>query len=124
MTYNLQVTRELLKQVYVAERLQIPHWTTFASEYSVLWSRVRNPAYLRELARSGGWMKVGVYAVEGYGIFKVFLLVFVICTRGVLTGVYFTDWGDNRTQESHRLQRPIDGLHDCRLLHARDRLSG
>ena len=70
-TYNLQVTRELLKQVYVAERLQIPHWTTFVSEYSLLWSRVRNPGFLRELVRSGEWMKVGVYAVEGYGIFKV-----------------------------------------------------
>ena len=71
VTYNLQVTRELLKQVYVTERLRIPHWTTFVSEYSLLWSRVRNPAFLRELVRSGEWMKVGVYAIEGYGIFKV-----------------------------------------------------
>lgn len=71
VTYNLQVTRELLKQVYVGERLQIPHWTTFVSEYSLLWSRVRNPAFLREMVRSGEWMKVGVYALEGYGIFKV-----------------------------------------------------
>jgi len=81
VTYNLQVTRELLKQVYVAERLQIPHWTTFVSEYSALWSRVRNPAFLRELVRSGDWVKVGVYAVEGYGIFKVCLLVFFSFTR-------------------------------------------
>lgn len=73
VTYNLQVTREILKQVYVAERLQIPHWTTFVSEYVSLWSRVRNPSFLRELIRSGGWMKVGVYAIEGYGIFKVCL---------------------------------------------------
>jgi len=73
VTYNLQVTRELLKQVYVAERLRIPHWTIFVSEYSLLWSRARNPAFLRELVRSGEWMKVGVYAVEGYGIFKVCL---------------------------------------------------
>ena len=71
VTYNLQVTREVLRQVYVAERLQIPHWTTFVSEYSLLWSRARNPAFLRELIQSGGWMKVGIYAVEGYGIFKV-----------------------------------------------------
>ena len=77
VTYNLQVTRELLKQVYVAERLQIPHWTTFLSEYSLLWSRARNTAFLRELVRSGEWMKVGVYAVEGYGIFKVCSLVFL-----------------------------------------------
>ena len=78
MTYNLQVTREVLKQVYVTERLRIPHWTTFVSEYGSLWSRVRNPAFLRELTRSGEWMKVGVYAVEGYGIFKVCLLAVLI----------------------------------------------
>ena len=76
VTYNLQVTRELLKQVYVVERLQIPHWTSFVSEYSLLWSRVRNAAFLRELVRSGEWMKVGVYALEGYGIFKVRFLLF------------------------------------------------
>lgn len=92
VTYNLQVTRELLKQVYVAERLRIPHWTTFVSEYSLLWSRVRNPAFLRELVRSGEWMKVGVYAIEGYGIFKVSFLVVHICTRGVLIHVYLKDW--------------------------------
>jgi hypothetical protein len=95
VTYNLQVTRELLKQVYVAERLRVPHWTTFVSEYSLLLSRVRNPGFLRELARSGEWMKVGVYAIEGYGIFKVRFLVCVICTRGVLTHVCLKDWRDN-----------------------------
>jgi len=97
VTYNLQVTRELLKQVYVAERLQVPHWTTFVSEYSLLWSRARNPAFLRELVRSGEWMKVGVYAVEGYGIFKVCLLPFPIRRGDVLNGIYFADWRDNRT---------------------------
>jgi F-type H+-transporting ATPase subunit g len=80
VTYNLQVTREVLKQVYVAERLQIPHWTTFVSEYNLLWSRARNQAFLRDLVRSGEWMKVGVYVVEGYGIFKARLLVFTIRT--------------------------------------------
>lgn len=86
VTYNLQVTRELLKQVYVAERLRIPHWTTFLSEYSLLWSRARNPAFLRELVRSGEWMKVGVYAVEGYGIFKVCLSAYACQGGGALTG--------------------------------------
>lgn len=76
VVYNLQVTREVLKRVYVTERLQLPHWTTFVSEYSLLWSRLRNPAFLRELVRSGEWMKVGVYAVEAYGIFKVRMPMF------------------------------------------------
>lgn len=129
MTYNLQVTRELLKQVYVAERLQIPHWTTFVSEYSLLWSRVRNPAFLRELVRSGEWMKVGVYAVEGYGIFKVCLLASAISESGMLRAVYLKDRGDSRAQESRRLRYPINRLataaaHDRRFFHTRDRLNG
>lgn len=94
VTYNLQVTREILKQVYVAERLQIPHWTTFVSEYGLLWSRVRNPAFLRELVRTGGWMKVGVYAIEGYGIFKVCLLAYAVSASGVLTGRYIWKIGE------------------------------
>jgi F-type H+-transporting ATPase subunit g len=96
VTYNLQVTREVLRQVYVAERLQIPHWTTFVSEYGLLWTRARNPAFLRELIRSGGWSKVGIYAVEGYGIFKVRSLNFFVWANRALTSVYFEDWGDNR----------------------------
>jgi F-type H+-transporting ATPase subunit g len=80
VTYNLHVTRELLKQVYVAERLQPPQWTTVVNTYNTLWSRVKNPAYLRELANSGEWMKVGVYAIEGYGIFKVCFNLFLLYT--------------------------------------------
>jgi F-type H+-transporting ATPase subunit g len=92
VTYNLQVTRELLKQVYVAERLRIPHWTTFVSEYGLLLSRVRNPAFLREVVRSGEWVKVGVYVIEGYGIFKVCLHIcarvctYMICKIGEIIG--------------------------------------
>lgn len=70
--YNVSVAREFLKQVYVAERLQPPTSTsTLTSAYSALWSRASNPAYWREIVRSGEWAKVGVYAVEAYGIFKV-----------------------------------------------------
>ncbi|KAF9804986.1 hypothetical protein IEO21_09238 [Rhodonia placenta] len=72
LTYNWSVAREFLKQVYVAERLQPPASTTaITNAYSALWSRARNPAYWRELVRSGEWAKVGVYAVEAYGIFKI-----------------------------------------------------
>ena len=72
LLYNFAVAREFLKQVYVAERLQPPtSLSTLQSAYSTLWSRATNPAYWRELVRSGEWAKVGVYAVEAYGIFKV-----------------------------------------------------
>jgi len=72
LMYNLSVAREFLKQVYVAERLQPPtSVSTITSAYSTLWSRASNPAYWRELVRSGEWTKVGVYAVEAYGIYKI-----------------------------------------------------
>ncbi|RPD55031.1 hypothetical protein L226DRAFT_548042 [Lentinus tigrinus ALCF2SS1-7] len=71
LAYNFAVFREVLKQVYVAERLQPPSLSTFQSVYSSLWARARNPQYWRELARSGDLTKVGIYALEAYGIFKI-----------------------------------------------------
>ena len=71
MAYNFAVFREVLKQVYVAERLQPPPLSAFQSVYSSLWARARNVQYWRDLARSGDLAKVGIYAVEAYGIFKV-----------------------------------------------------
>ncbi|KAI0350423.1 hypothetical protein OH77DRAFT_1413092 [Trametes cingulata] len=71
LLYNFAVFREVLKQVYVAERLQPPPLSAFSSVYSSLWSRARNPQYWRELVRSGDLTKVGIYAVEAYGIFKI-----------------------------------------------------
>ncbi|KAI0656372.1 mitochondrial ATP synthase g subunit-domain-containing protein [Cubamyces menziesii] len=71
LQYNFAVFREVLKQVYVAERLQPPPLSAFASVYSTLWARARNPQYWRELARSGDLTKVGIYALEAYGIFKI-----------------------------------------------------
>jgi len=72
LMYNLSVTRELLKQVYIAERLQPPtSLATLQSAYSILWARASNPAYWREIARSGELARVGIYAVEAYGIFKI-----------------------------------------------------
>jgi len=72
MVYNLTVARELLKQVYVAERLQPPtDLAVVRSAYSTLWSRASNPAYWRGILNSGEWTKVGIYALEAYGIFKV-----------------------------------------------------
>ena len=71
MTYNFAVFREVLKQVYVAERLQPPSLAAFQSVYSTLWSRAVSPQYLRDLVKSGDLTKVGIYALEAYGIFKV-----------------------------------------------------
>ncbi|THH31198.1 hypothetical protein EUX98_g2966 [Antrodiella citrinella] len=72
LVYNFSVAKEFLKQVYVAERLQPPtSVNAFTSAYSTLWARASNPQYWREIAQSGEWTKVGIYAIEAYGIFKV-----------------------------------------------------
>ena len=78
IVYNFQVAREFLKQIYVAERLQPPSLSTVRSVYSTLWANATSPAYLRELVNSGAYLKVGVYAVEAYGIFKVSILEFAL----------------------------------------------
>ncbi|KAI0245503.1 hypothetical protein BJV78DRAFT_371218 [Lactifluus subvellereus] len=70
--YNFAVAREVLKQVYTAERLQPP--TSLGSvlgTYATLWGRARSVGYWREVVKSGEWGRLGVYAVEAYGIFKV-----------------------------------------------------
>ena len=71
MAYNFAVFREVLKQVYIAERLQPPPLSAFQSVYASLWSRATNVQFYRELLRSGDLAKVGIYALEAYGIFKV-----------------------------------------------------
>ncbi|EPQ53923.1 hypothetical protein GLOTRDRAFT_77787 [Gloeophyllum trabeum ATCC 11539] len=72
LLYNLAVAREILKQVYVAERLQPPtSLSAITNAYSTLWARASNPAYWREVLRNGEWKRIGVYGLEAYGIFKI-----------------------------------------------------
>ncbi|KAI0312237.1 mitochondrial ATP synthase g subunit-domain-containing protein [Amylostereum chailletii] len=71
LTYNLAVTREVLKHIYLAERLQPPSLAQVQSVYATLWQRATSPAYLRDLARTGEWARVGVYGLEAYGIYKI-----------------------------------------------------
>lgn len=72
LAYNFSVAREVLKHIYVAERLQPP---TSASQvtaaYKAIWKNATSPAYWRSIAKSGEWAQLGVYAVEAYGIYKV-----------------------------------------------------
>lgn len=73
--YNLAVAREVLKHVYTAERLQPP--TSFGAvlgTYSTLLARARSIGYWRDVVRSGEYARLGVYALEAYGIFKVRVL--------------------------------------------------
>jgi F-type H+-transporting ATPase subunit g len=70
--YNLAVVREVLKHVYAAERLRPPSSLgAVLGTYGTLWGRARSIGYWREVVRSGEYARLGVYALEAYGIFKV-----------------------------------------------------
>ncbi|KAL0571462.1 hypothetical protein V5O48_010497 [Marasmius crinis-equi] len=72
ITYNLSVARELVKLVYRAEGLQPPTSVeTIRSAYQTLWSRASSPEYWRNAISSGDIARVGIYALEAYGIFKI-----------------------------------------------------
>ncbi len=68
--YNLAVAREVLKHVHAAERLQPPtSLVAVLGMCGTLWARA--VGYWREVVRSGEYARLGVYALEAYGIFKV-----------------------------------------------------
>ncbi|KDR72148.1 hypothetical protein GALMADRAFT_74382 [Galerina marginata CBS 339.88] len=71
LLYNLSVTREVLKQIYVKEGLQPPNFATVKAAYSNLWSQVANPALVGNLVKSGEIGRVGIYGLQAYGIFKI-----------------------------------------------------
>ncbi|KAF9542090.1 hypothetical protein CPC08DRAFT_700714, partial [Agrocybe pediades] len=70
LLYNLVVTKEVFKQIYVKEGLQLPILHAFKSAYSSLWSQISNPGLVGNLIKSGEFCRVGVYGVQAYGIFK------------------------------------------------------
>ncbi|KAJ6512941.1 mitochondrial ATP synthase g subunit-domain-containing protein, partial [Mycena sanguinolenta] len=68
---QLAVSREIVKQVYHAE-LQFPSSaSTWRTAYETLYQRATDPAYWRGIVQSGEIAKVGIYALEAYGIFKI-----------------------------------------------------
>ncbi|KAF8625051.1 hypothetical protein AX15_005581 [Amanita polypyramis BW_CC] len=69
--YNFAVARELVKQVYRAERLSPPNFQTVQTAYSILFSRAASPAFWREAVVSGEIVRIFVYGLEAYGIFKI-----------------------------------------------------
>ncbi|SNX82352.1 related to ATP20 - subunit G of mitochondrial F1F0-ATP Synthase [Melanopsichium pennsylvanicum] len=70
--YNLSVASNIAKQVYVAEGLAPPtSINTITSAYRQIWSKASDKSYWTQLLTKGNWKKVGIYAVEAYGIFTI-----------------------------------------------------
>ena len=128
--YNLTVAREFLKQIYVAERLQPPtSVSSVTNAYSTIWSRLVSPSYWRSLD-SGEWAKIGVYAVEAYGLFKVSCIrtqrSFYVSVPFVAR-VFHSQWywhalnidrRDCRPEKLCRIQRTVMAGPSCPLLPA------
>ncbi|KAF9470483.1 hypothetical protein BDN70DRAFT_821316 [Pholiota conissans] len=71
LLYNLAVTRELAKQIYIKEGLQPPSFATVREVYTNLAKQVRAPGYIGSLLKSGEVGRIGVYGLQAYGIFKI-----------------------------------------------------
>ncbi|KAF5335015.1 hypothetical protein D9758_016185 [Tetrapyrgos nigripes] len=71
ITYNLSVFREICKYIYRSENLSPPSIFTIRSAYETLWARAINREYWSGAVGSGEIARIGVYAVEAYGIFKI-----------------------------------------------------
>ena len=71
LLYNLAVTREIIKQIYIRESLQPPNLSTIRSAYSSLWSQINTPGLMRNLFKNGEVGRIGVYGLQAYGLFKV-----------------------------------------------------
>jgi len=71
LIYNLAVTRELFKQIYIKEGLHPPSIAAIREAYSSIWSQVTNPGFVGGLIRGGEIGRVGIYGLQAYGIFKV-----------------------------------------------------
>jgi F-type H+-transporting ATPase subunit g len=81
------VAREVLKHVYATtERLQPPmSLGAVLGTYGTLWARARSIGYWGEVVRSGEYARLGVYALEAYGIFKVRFTVPYLEGGGLIT---------------------------------------
>ncbi|PVG04306.1 hypothetical protein CPB86DRAFT_869016 [Serendipita vermifera] len=70
--YNLSVLKEVFKQVYIRESLAPPKsLSQITQAYRSLWERGSSVQWWRNALESGEWKRVGIYALEAYGIFHI-----------------------------------------------------
>lgn len=72
LIYNAKVFGHIAKQVYIAESLAPPKsFAVVRESLQTLYRRAIDASYWQRLLQSGEWKKVGIYAVEAYGIFTI-----------------------------------------------------
>ena len=72
IVHNLQVAREVAKQVYIAEKLAPPtNPQDIRDAYGEFYSNASNPSWWRSVMENGEWRSLAIYALEAYGIFTI-----------------------------------------------------
>ncbi|KAF8649554.1 hypothetical protein AX16_005738 [Volvariella volvacea WC 439] len=71
LVYNFAVARQVVKQIYVAEGLAPPSLANVRQAYQTLWENASSVAYWRGAISSGEIVRVGIYGLEAYTIFKI-----------------------------------------------------
>lgn len=67
--YNVRVARELIKQVWVQERLRPPSFAEIEQTYRII-PQYMNLSYFYSLSQKQ-WIQLGIYSLQVYGFFKV-----------------------------------------------------
>ncbi|BGP38568.1 hypothetical protein JCM10450v2_002517 [Rhodotorula kratochvilovae] len=71
VVYNAQVAKELVKQVYIAEKLAPPSFAQVSYTFRQFASQAPHASFWQKLYTSGQWKYVLIVAVEAYGIFSI-----------------------------------------------------
>ncbi|GAA6063201.1 hypothetical protein JCM10212_000503 [Sporobolomyces blumeae] len=69
--YNAAVAKEFAKQVYQAEKLSPPSFSSVSYAYQQFFRQAPHLSFWQKLYESGEYKRWVLYAVEAYGIFKI-----------------------------------------------------
>ncbi|GAA5847358.1 hypothetical protein JCM3766R1_004689 [Sporobolomyces carnicolor] len=69
--YNAAVAKEFAKQVYQAEKLSPPSFSSVSYAYQQFFRQAPHMSFWQKLYQSGEYKRWILYAVEAYGIFSI-----------------------------------------------------
>ncbi|POW17132.1 hypothetical protein PSHT_06487 [Puccinia striiformis] len=70
ISHNYQLTKEVLKQVYIKENLAPPKIEHIKSSYQDIFKNASSLNFWKQSLESGDWKRLAVYGVEAVGLFR------------------------------------------------------
>ncbi|KAI9619700.1 hypothetical protein H4Q26_014082 [Puccinia striiformis f. sp. tritici PST-130] len=71
ISHNYQLTKEVLKQVYIKENLAPPKIEHIKSSYQDIFKNASSLNFWKQSLESGDWKRLAVYGVEAVGLFSI-----------------------------------------------------